>query len=441
MKSAILNFFSGMRASYWFTPLFMAVVAILLSFITLSIDQVLHARFEETTWLHSYNPEGARAILSTIATVMITVASVTFSMTIVAISFTAGQIGPRLTSNFMRDRSNQFTLGVFIANFLFCLLILRSVSNASPDLSGSEYVAAFVPQLSLLVAIILAVFSIIVLIYFFHHIPESINMSNVIANVGESLSRQIDTVFPRGVGREIPEKSIHIPEACQRHHEQVCSVGHGYIRIIDGSSLIDTAQKYQLVIQLEVMPGDYVAEKSPMLTLYAAGEITDEIRSACRGAFALGHQRNQDQDIYFLISELVEIIARALSPGVNDPFTAMTCMDWLQHALQKISLTSHASRYRYDNEDHLRLITHPVVFDEFCEQVFCRILPYVCKDRNAALHMMDMIYQISRNIDNSEHKITLASHAESLKGSADECLLLREDRHALQRLYERYFQL
>ncbi len=439
MKSRLLNFLSEVRGSYWYIPSLMAIAALLLSILTLRLDHLFVLQWLESWgWFRASNPDGARTILSTIATSMITVAGVTFSMTIVAVAFAGSQVGPRLTSNFMRDRANQITLGTFIATFLFCLFILLALFNANKNGVTDTNGLVFIPQISLLIAIFLTLSSIIVLISFVHHIPESINMSNIIAQIGEELNHQITCQFPINIGNENPKKLIDIP---QNHpqHVNIAATKQGYIRILDGDSLMDIATKNDLIIQLEVRPGAYITEESSLLSIYSSKKIEDAFKKQCIDAFALGHKRNQEQDILFLIDEMVEIIARALSPGINDPFTAMNCLDWLQSSLQKISKTNQPSAYRYDSEDKLRLITKPIMFAEFCELIFCRLQPYVCRDRNATFHMMTMIISIHNNILNHEHKLTLRLHATSLKNAADENSFIDEDRVKLSNLYELYF--
>lgn len=438
MRSGLLNFLSELRASYWYIPLLMAIAAFLLSILTLWLDNLLVWHWLETLgWLHAKNPEGARIILSTIATSMITVAGVTFSMTIVAVAFAASQVGPRLTTNFMRDKANQITLGTFIATFLFCLFILLALFNANKTGIMETDKIIFVPHISLLVAILLTISSIIVLIYFIHHIPESINMSNIIARVGEELNRQIDWQFPVNIGKENPKKPVDISQYYQKR-KAVFAKKSGYIRILDGNFLIDIAQKNDLIIQLEVRPGHFVTKDTPLLYLSFSKDIEDSVCEQCLDAFALGYERNQEQDILFLVNEMVEIIARALSPGVNDPFTAITCLDWLQSNLVKISKSAEPSPYRYDPENSLRLITKPISFTEFCELIFCRIQPYVCRDRNTALHLMTVIISIYNNSNNHEHKITLASHAQSLKDTVSN-FLINEDSNRIRNLYNKHF--
>jgi len=197
--------------------------------LTLRLDHLFVWHWlEYIGWFHASNPEGARGILSIIASSMITVAGVSFSMTIVAVAFAGSQVGPRLTANFMRDRINQITLGTFIATFLYCLFILLALFNATKNGVTEVNGSVFIPQISLLVAISLSISSIIVLIYFFHHIPESINISNVIAQVGEELNRQLECVFPSNLGTEYPNK---IPSFIHLYpkNTSILAIQQGYI--------------------------------------------------------------------------------------------------------------------------------------------------------------------------------------------------------------------
>ena len=214
MKARLLSLLASIRSSYWFIPTLMALAAVVLSTVTTSIDRAIGMDWlEDWNWLYANRPDGARAVLSTVAGSMITVAGVTFSMTILSISYAASQVGPRLLSNFMRDRGNQITLGVFIATFLYCLLVLRTVRNAEAlppgtqltNVDNPELMAAFVPQIAIMFALFLAVASVGVLIYFIHHIPENLHVSNIVANVGRSLQKDIDERFPKQFGTSPPE--------------------------------------------------------------------------------------------------------------------------------------------------------------------------------------------------------------------------------------------
>lgn len=197
MTVRLMKYWHHLRASYWFVPALMVLSAIVLAFVTDRIDTHYSAQYiSSVPWLYVSHPAGARAVLSAIATSMIGVAGVTFSMTIVSVSFAAANVGPRLIGNFMRDTGNQVTLGTFIATFVYCLSVLRTVTDDSG--TGDS---AYVPQFSLYVALILTLASVSVLIYFIHHIPESINVGRIISLVGGELEQSVRQLFPEDIGR------------------------------------------------------------------------------------------------------------------------------------------------------------------------------------------------------------------------------------------------
>ncbi|HRD70159.1 MAG TPA: DUF2254 family protein [Legionella sp.] len=236
LSAKFLNIIARLHASYWYIPLVMAIGSFLLSIITVYLDQKFVPDWLVSMgWFQTSKPDRASDLLSTIATSMITVAGVIFSMTILAASFAASQIGPRLLSNFMRDRANQITLGTFIATFLYSLFILLALFNLS-ETGAANNAEPFLPQISLLVAIILTLFSVGVLIFFIHHIPQSIYMPNVIAHIGEEINSKIDRLFPFGIGEGgdpvTPELYLN------KIQHTVGSAQYGYIRILDGAFLM-----------------------------------------------------------------------------------------------------------------------------------------------------------------------------------------------------------
>ena len=194
LKARALEIIEDIRGSYWFVPSLLAMLGFAAGLGLVYLDAVVGdawlGRFE---WFYGSRPEGARSLLSTVAGSTITVAGVVFSITLAAVTYASGQYGPRLLSNFVRDRGNQATLGVFIGTFLYCLVVLRTIRSAeetSADTGGAVR-EAFVPHIAMFGALALAVASIGVLIYFVHHVTDAIHINNVIARIGHKLLADI----------------------------------------------------------------------------------------------------------------------------------------------------------------------------------------------------------------------------------------------------------
>jgi uncharacterized membrane protein len=197
MKATLMRFADGLRGSYWFLPTVMALAAVLLAGGMVFLDTYEGSEWMDgLPWLYAARPDGARQVLSAISGSMITVAGTVFSVTIAAVVYASGQYGPRLLSNFMSDRGNQVTLGTFIATFVYCLLVLRTIRSTGEAGAG----AGFVPTLALLVGVALALCSISVLIFFIHHVPSQLHINVVIEDVGDKLLKEIDNRFPRFIG-------------------------------------------------------------------------------------------------------------------------------------------------------------------------------------------------------------------------------------------------
>ena len=347
MRGSLRAVWLGVKASYWFIPSLLTFAALLLAIATIHLDRSLGSDWLTSfAWFEGSRPEGARAQLTVIASTMIAVAATVFSITIAAVAYASGNYGPRLLTNFMNDRGNQFSLGVFIATFVYNLMVLRVVENAkdapAPGESGAEALAGFVPQLSMLVSGASAVLAVAVLVYFLHHIPASIRINTVLGGIGRRLIRDIERRFPLEGGSSEPEERIS--------GKPVTARSVGYIEIIDFAELDEIARRNGITIALTVRTGDFI---HPHLTVAeTSAEVGEETRRRILSCFSLGESRTPTQDLEFLIDELVEIALRALSPGINDPFTAITSIHWMGAALAKLAdrdLTAGPEQESYES--------------------------------------------------------------------------------------------
>jgi uncharacterized membrane protein len=407
MGLRLFTIIETLRTSYWFVPSVMALLAILLGGLTVWLDAgPLRALFEDNGWYQMARPDGAREVLSTIAGSMITVAGVVFSITIVAISFAAGQYGPRILTNFMGDRGNQVTLGTFIATFLYCLVVLRTIRG------GDE--GDFVPQISVMTGLVLALCSIGVLIYFIHHVPHSMHINNVVARIGEQLVRSVEKRFPMHLGEALEQadggnatQQVARPAQIPAHHS-------GYIQAIADDALMDTARRHGLLIQLHQMPGDFVYAGSPVISVLSHGQVSDEVQEQFADCFSYGHMRTPAQDMFFLVDELAEIAARALSSGVNDPFTAITCLDWLGAAAADLADRDMPSPKRKDKDGDLRVIARAESFADYLDRGFGRSRQYLARDMNAAVHTLHTLGTLAARCTTTDRRAAVAREAADL---------------------------
>lgn len=428
MRTRFLAWWDDLRSSYWFIPALMTVSAIALSFGSTAFDQMIGQDWVDGFgWIYANKPEGARAFLSTIAGSMIGVAGVTFSITIAAVVYATSQFGPRLLTNFMRDTGNQVTLGAFIATFIYCLLVLRTVRSADEPIGdvpeGAELFTGFVPHFSILLAIGFALLSVGVLIFFIHHIPNSVHASNVTAGVGRELKNKISSLYDPAPepGAILPRDHAGEPQRADTP-ARVIAETTGYLQFLSVSTLVETARSHDALIEVRYRPGDFVLPGAALARIWPRDAMDEGMESGIRAAFSFGRKRTQGQDPVFLANELVEIAGRALSPGINDPFTAISCMDWLAAALGELAVRQIPSDRHCDDDNVPRVILGAPNYAEFCEVAWGQMRPYVQSDRNAALHLMGLLAAAAETTPRREDRETLAAHAEALNTGAQESL-------------------
>jgi uncharacterized membrane protein len=329
MKARLSNFWEALHSSFWFIPAVMTAGIICLSFTTIAFDAAVRERLLEKielVWVGG--ADGARELLSAIAASMITVAGVVFSITIVVLTLASSQFGPRLLRSFMRDRGNQIVLGTFIATFTYCLLVLRSIRS---DGRGD-----FVPYISVTLGIILALLSVAVLIYFIHHIAVMIQAPTVIAIVADELDQGIERLFPEKLGDRAAQRVTAdplIPSDFESRAKPIAATDDGYIQTIDSDGLLDIAKKKELLLRLNYRPGDFVVQGDSLLIVWPAERVQEETGKELNDAIIVGADRSPTQDLKFTIDQLVEVAVRALSTGINDPFTAINCRSPWRRAL------------------------------------------------------------------------------------------------------------
>lgn len=418
----------SLHSSYWFLPTIMAIAAILLAFTTISIDRAGKDRsIEQIGWIYTGGPDGARAVLSTVAGSLATVTATAFSITIVALQLASSQFGPRLLRNFMQDTGNQIVLGTFIATFIYCLLVLRTIH-------GEDY-NLFVPQLSVTVGIVLAIASIGVLIYFIHHASTIIQASHVISGVSHEFEQAIDRLFPEEIGQGASpfQRSIgEIPEHFDREVASIRAANTGYLQVIDDNTLLKLASQHNLLIRLQVQPGQFIAKGSELVKVHPEEQVDRLLADQFRKAFILGKERTEQQDIEFPINQLVEIALRAISPAVNDPFTAIRCIDRLGAGLSCLTQRHFPSPYRYDQTQHLRVIAQPPEFGRLVDQAFNSIRQYAQSDSAVTVRLLAAIALIAKTTRNPTHQLALRRHAEMILRGSREKLSEEHDRKAVE---------
>lgn len=439
MQVNIVKSWDRIRSSFWFIPIIMSFGAVTLAFVTVAFDPRVTDWLQLTLgWTFVQGAAGASTMMGTIAGSMITIAGVVFSMTLVALSLASSQFGSRMLRNFMRDTTTQVVLGTFVATFLYCLLVLRTIRRVEEVL--------FVPHLSVLLGVVLAVVSVGVFIYFIHHVSVSLQANEIVARVSRELIEGIERVFPVQIGRGAPQIPANPPDASfinafDREARPVVATGDGYLQFIDSDVLLPLAMEEDVVLRLERRPGHYVVADQPLVLVWPGDRATDKLIAQIRSAFTLGNQRTPRQDIEFMINQLVEIAVRALSTGVNDPFTAIACVDHLGAALSRLAKSEMPSPYRHDKQDKLRLIAQAVSFPIIADAAFNQIRQDARSNAAVTIRLLETIAVVVKFAHRAEDRAALQRHAEMINRGASEGLSERKDRQVVGERYQAVSQL
>lgn len=414
-------------------PSILAAIAGLLFVLTYTLDRAAYVgSLSLPGWVHSGSADAARQVLIGIAAAVITVTGVVFSITILALTLASQQFGPRMLRNFVRDIGTQVTLGVFVGTFAYAVLALGSIA---PGPRGD-----FVPSLSVTMALGLLLVDLALLIYFIHHIARSIQLPDVIARIARDLSRSIEVEFPehRAAAPDGPRPGPSLGELrthLDREGAPVRAVASGYLQFVGYEELIAIAEENDAVIRLAHRPGHFVIASRPLATVWP-GTAAPSVALGLARAHVTGPHRTLAQDPVFAIDQLVEIAIRALSPAVNDTFTALTCIDWLADGLCKISERLSAESVHAGRFGWIRLIEPGSSYARIVNRAFDKIRQAGRGMPAVAIRQMDSIARILPSTRTPHQRHVLVRQAGMILASSEDAITVAEDRADVRRRFE-----
>jgi uncharacterized membrane protein len=361
---------SDLRASLWFVPGLMILISIALALALVEIDSR-----SEQDWLDDYplafglGADGARGMLTAIASSMLTVAALTFSLTLNAVSQASGQFTPRIFRNFMRDRANQFVLGYFVSVFAFCLLVLRTIRGADE--------LKFVPSLAVMIGLLLAIGGILVLIFFIHHIASSLQITSILDNITEETKNAVEKLFPEELGDDATseEKNEARDMLQEKLWKKVPATDSGYVQNVDTDGLLQFAFDNEVLIQMCRGIGEYVGRGSSLAEIAPLANtrtVSAEHLDSVNELFSVGRFRTIEQDVGYGIRQIVDIALKALSPGINDTTTAVNCIDKLSEIVGEIARRRLPESIRAKNDIPLVSVKAPS-FHDYVDTAFDQI--------------------------------------------------------------------
>lgn len=402
----------SLRSSLWLVPTLCVAAAGALGALLLEVDKRYDPRFT-----FQGGPEGAQTFLSTVSASMITLTGLVFTITIVVLQLASQQFSPRVLRTFLRDRHSQFALGVFIATFVYSLIVLRAVRGEGTP------AGLFVPDLSVTMAFGLVMLSLALFVDYIHHIAQSIRVASITKSVGDETRAAIRDIYDH----EHTSEPVPLPTGVDI--VEFPAPKRGIVTGLDRDRLVERAERVGCVVEVIPAIGDYVPEGYPLLRVHG-GNPTDV--SKFGDEVGLGPERTMQQDPAFGFRQLVDIAERGLSPAVNDPTTAVQCLDEIHDLLRRLAVRAFPSGQRLDSSGRLRLAFPVTSWEGYISLACDEIRQYGSGSIQVHRRLRSMLIDLMSVAPLDRHT-PLRQQLRLLDASADLNLDHPEDREAAKR--------
>ncbi|WP_430410476.1 DUF2254 domain-containing protein [Kordia sp.] len=424
--------FKQVRDSFWFVPTLIIAMSVLGAVFLLYVDKT-HPFTPEGIFkiIFSENSESGRNVLTVIAGSMVGIAGTVFSITIVVLQLASSQFGPRLLQNFMYKRLNQVVLGQYVGVFLYCIIVINAIRD------NDSY--AFIPNVSIIFAIFLAIFNVFLLVIFIHSISMSIQPSKIINELRDRIENNIQTIYPRHLKKDLPFSEAKDDATANLTKIKSVSCKHsGYIQYFDLDALVAIARDYEVVIKALHKPGGYVVSEQSIFEVFQqqSSEKKDlDSDFSLQEMFKIATKKTFFQDIEFGIHQIVEIASKALSPSVNNPYTAVVCIDNLTSILCKLAQSEIPDSTIKDDDEQIRVLLITDSFQGFLEAAFNLIRQYGKTSPFIIIKLMEALTVILKFDTSNSHTENLKEYAEIVMKTGKASFLLATDIADLEQRY------
>jgi uncharacterized membrane protein len=431
----LVYLWADLRSSLWFIPTFLVLLAIVLAVSLIQVDSHIDPHLWDT-WprLFGAGAEGSRGMLAAIASSMITVAGVVFSITIVVLSLASSQYSPRVLHHFMRDRTHQTVLGAFVGIFAYCLVVMRTIRGSDEGL--------FIPSLAVMGGVVLAFLGIGLLIFFIHHISVAIQASHILATAAGETLRTVEHLFPEdlGTGEDdlCEEREAGAPDGETWH--VVPAHQTGYLQRLDPESLLACAREGQFVVRMERGIGEFLIAGTPLVAVTGRTAPDTVTVRQLQAAYTVNQQRTIDQDTGYGIQQIVDVALRALSPGINDTTTAVMSVDYLTAVLVRLASRRIASPRRYV-DGQLRVIARGPTFVTLLTTALDQIRRNAAGNVTVLARLLQAVETVAGVTTSQQRRQALWQQVQGLDEVIQQSIVLPAERQALAQHSRRLGQL
>ncbi|WP_082157541.1 DUF2254 domain-containing protein [Kocuria sp. SM24M-10] len=414
---------------FWFVPAVCVLAAVVLAQSVVAVDRWLPEDLDSpwVAWVYAVGIDGSRSMLSAIGGSMLGVAATAFSITISVIATASSTYGPRLVRNFMADRGNQVVLGVLVSTFIYTLLVLRTIRSASDDLAQP-----FVPHLAVNLAVLMAVADVALVVYFIHHIADSVQVDTLVHGARRRLLDVIERWHPEEVPEELARTSGDRAGGGAVRADAV-----GYLVGVNFEGLRVHAEEPDVFVELVPRVGDHVLAEEPLFRVWPEHRA-EELAEPLRRCVVIGESRSADQDVRFAQQQVVELAVRALSPSTNDPYTAVNAIEEVASGI--VTAVSRPLPGNTVVVDGVHRLRYGVVgLDEIVDMPFDQIRPHATGHVSVLLALVDLAARIEAASVHPSVRRQVREHVDVLLGQLRDSGpnprdLARVERHVAARL-------
>ncbi|MCS1351876.1 DUF2254 domain-containing protein [Mechercharimyces sp. CAU 1602] len=409
------------RDSFWFLPALYSLISFGAVLATSALDVWVVPKLKDLLpSLLLTEKSVAQDLYSSLITSILTMTTISFSTIMVVLTTYTTQFSPRTLQDFMGSRVTQHVLGVYSFGFVFSLLHLL--------LLGGDQSGLISPTLTVLVAVVCLAFFIL----FIHHSARFVQVNNLIGQIRSSASQVIQTTFSDEKYHVEEDWDLHDIKSLQTSVGRTIAAPHsGYIQRIQFQPLLRWAQQNNLLLEAHFRVGDYIQKGLPLFTYWQETDGTNKDLTACTHYILIGNERTDDQDIEFSIQKLVEVAVKAISPSINDPHTAVNCINRIGSLLFELAIVYRPLCYFADSNHQLRLIIKPRQYKDYLYKAFYQIRIYGKHDISVVCGILEALYKIAL-IQSAPLKKEIWSFARYIMEAVDEGSLSKLDHEYYQ---------
>lgn len=357
------------------------------------------------------DPQVAQLILGDIAGSIMTVVSIVFAILLMTLTLASMQFSPRIIVSFVQDRVTQWTLGIFLGTFSYCMTALPTARSVPRP---------FAPVLTVSGAMLLALVCVGWLLFFIYHISRSISVSHIVDRIAAETEAIIDAMMPWA--HKADSRFETTPVDFSAWDVPVLSVTSGYIRFIDTAKLVSLASAFHVKLRILRRVGHFVPAGTPLFMVYKGERLTPERRAELLGVVDFGPSRTLQQDVEFGVLQIVDIALKAISPAVNDPSTGVTCVDQLSRILIRFASRDPAESLLYDNANVARVSIPWIHFDRLLAAAFEQIRLYSSTDLAVSLRMLRALGDIAVSTPDAAYRRSLCEEGRRIVEGCSEKL-------------------